>query len=174
MYLTRTWVFAVHRQKQKLLGRWPESAVSKNRTPTPYIDLDKQVTQDVQQNNLTDYNLYQNFDNTASQLSNNFTNTFLFTGTTSDPANSTQDVGMSSMQLHFQDKPPVSATLVYCGHPIRAYRGAWSVSTRWSVGPVWCCPVLHAVMSNGHSILSKPSLLSCFPIINNYYSFYQS
>jgi hypothetical protein len=29
MYLTRTWAFAIHRQKMKMLGRWPEGRTVK-------------------------------------------------------------------------------------------------------------------------------------------------
>ena len=34
LYLTRTWAFAIHRGKQKLLGRWPECSKKKSAPPT--------------------------------------------------------------------------------------------------------------------------------------------
>ena len=35
MYLTRTWAFTIHRQKLKMLGRWPEGSTEKKASPQP-------------------------------------------------------------------------------------------------------------------------------------------
>ena len=84
MYLTRTWVFAVHRMKQRMLGRWPDSAGPRETLDKTFPDND--------------------IDKTASVPINYQTNTSPITGTT------THDGTMShiaTVQLHIQDQPQV-------------------------------------------------------------------
>ena len=96
MYLTRTWVFAVHRQKLKLLGRWPEGVQSKNTTAHFFLDTNQQ----------TDNN-----DIPAIIPITTLTNIVPITGSTTLPT-TTQDGDMSlaapvaeTAQHHHHDKP---------------------------------------------------------------------
>ena len=56
LYLTRTWAFAMHKHKLKLLGRWPEHLKAKRMTaddqPTPTIDSHPDYTNNSESNNV--------------------------------------------------------------------------------------------------------------------------
>ena len=57
LYLTRTWAFAMHKHKLKLLGRWPEHQKAKRITskdqPTPKNDIPSNFTNISEPNNMT-------------------------------------------------------------------------------------------------------------------------
>ena len=91
MYLTRTWVFAVHRHKQKLLGRWPGGVMYQNK---PNKVLQRQFHQDRMNDNPDLPALNQ----TDTMLFNPLcysTNDLPFSGSSTFPTSSTQTDYMS-------------------------------------------------------------------------------
>ena len=103
MYLTRTWAFAVHRQKLKLLGRWPEGVKSKNTPANFCFNTNQQpipVINDISA--MVPYYI--------------LTNIFPITGSTTYPTTTSttpqdddvsQAAPVAETHCHHQDKPPV-------------------------------------------------------------------
>jgi hypothetical protein len=97
LYLTRTWAFAIHRNKMKLLGRWPENVKTKKTTANPHHDPNPNNAHDTRHNCNTDCDFHDVSDNgyfdnniTSSVISNNTSaNNFIFPGNTTPAPGST-------------------------------------------------------------------------------------
>ena len=91
MYLTRTWVFALHRQKMKLLGRWPGGEQAGTKLAQQNRDT-QQLTDTRQLYNNFQTNLnYDNFDNSSATCLNDI-NISQFTGIMSSLSSCILDV----------------------------------------------------------------------------------
>ena len=136
LYLTRTWAFAIHRNKMKLLGRWPENVKTKKTTANPHHDPNPNNAHDTRHNCNTDCDFHDVSDNgyfdnniTSSVISNNTSaNNFIFPGnttpapgsTTTHPASTTTvgyDVRLfvpddTAIVQHHEEPPPACLTTI--------------------------------------------------------------
>ena len=87
LYLTRTWAFSIHRQKLKLLGRWPECPKKRMTHPKPSAPpTQPNRPYNPQQRQITDINFNDRFDRENSDITgvtlalNNLINNFVFPG----------------------------------------------------------------------------------------------
>ena len=127
LYLTRTWAFSIHRQKLKLLGRWPEHP-KKSKThlkpiTTPTLPNRPTDSQNIKtfDSNTFDNDDIENSAEAAKCLSiNNVINNLLFPGSTNPHQSSpTSPPPASTTSVQYDGKFPVPAepTVVHYDQP---------------------------------------------------------
>ena len=124
LYLTRTWAFAIHRQKMKLLGRWPEYPKNSMTRPKPGTISVPTISSRPIDTKVTDINFHDSYDRTTTRASLtvlDITNNFIFPGSTnphpSSPTPTPQPASTTSVPCNVQFPVPPDPTVVRCGQP---------------------------------------------------------
>ena len=116
LYLTRTWAFSIHRQKLKLLGRWPENPkkITTRLNPISFPILPKRP----QQTKITDNNSSDSYDrDTSAVIVNDMINDLVFPGSTNPHPTTPPPASSSSVPYDVQFPVPALPTDVHYDQP---------------------------------------------------------